>query len=253
MKKRLLLLSLVVLSIVAHASVTMPIRGTVIPASDSRIQYIGRINFNNPESPQFTYPGIQINARFEGTSIRMIAKPESGYFMATIDDCEAFKVAFSISGVSLELIEQYAPEMLDLLGRLAATGCVEFLAEPYSHGLSSLGNVDNFIAETKRQAKKIKQLFGQSPKVFRNSSLIYDDEIGAMVADMGFKGVMVEGAKHILGWKSPHYIYSCAQDARLSLILRDYKLSDDIGLRLWQTSGSVGFLLYQKERTWSAS
>ena len=95
MKKRLLLLSLVVLSIVAHASVTMPIRGTVIPASDSRIQYIGRINFNNPESPQFTYPGIQINARFEGTSIRMIAKPESGYFMATIDDCEAFKVAFT--------------------------------------------------------------------------------------------------------------------------------------------------------------
>ena len=166
---------------------------------------------------------------------------------------KAFKVAFSISGVSLELIEQYAPEMLDLLGRLAATGCVEFLAEPYSHGLSSLGNVDNFIAETKRQAKKIKQLFGQSPKVFRNSSLIYDDEIGAMVADMGFKGIMVEGAKHILGWKSPHYIYSCAQDARLSLILRDYKLSDDIGLRFNDASWSEYPLMADKWLSWVAA
>ena len=166
---------------------------------------------------------------------------------------KAFKVAFSISGVSLELIEQYAPEMLDLLGRLAASGCVEFLAEPYSHGLSSLGNVDNFIAETKRQAKKIKQLFGQSPKVFRNSSLIYDDEIGALVADMGFKGMMVEGAKHILGWKSPHYIYSCAQDARLSLILRDYKLSDDIGLRFNDASWSEYPLMADKWLSWVAA
>lgn len=165
---------------------------------------------------------------------------------------KAFKVAFSISGVSLELIEQYAPEMLDLLGRLAATGCVEFLAEPYSHGLSSLGNVDNFISETKRQAKKIKQLFGQNPKVFRNSSLIYDDEIGALVADMGFKGMMVEGAKHILGWKSPHYIYSCAQDARLSLILRDYKLSDDIGLRFNDASWSEYPLMADKWLSWVA-
>ena len=166
---------------------------------------------------------------------------------------KAFKVAFSISGVSLELIEQYAPEMLDLLGRLAASGCVEFLAEPYSHGLSSLGNVDNFIAETKRQAKKIKQIFGQSPKVFRNSSLIYDDEIGALVADMGFKGMMVEGAKHILGWKSPHYIYSCAQDARLSLILRDYKLSDDIGLRFNDASWSEYPLMADKWLSWVAA
>lgn len=166
---------------------------------------------------------------------------------------KAFKVAFSISGVSLELIEQYAPEMLDLLGQLAVSGCVEFLAEPYSHGLSSLGNTENFIAETKRQAKKIKQLFGQNPKVFRNSSLIYNDEIGATVADMGFKGMMVEGAKHILGWKSPHYIYSCAQDSRLSLIMRDYKLSDDIGLRFNDASWSEYPLMADKWLSWVAA
>ena len=166
---------------------------------------------------------------------------------------KAFKVAFSISGVSLELIEQYAPEVLELLGQLVATGCVEFLAEPYSHGLSSLGNTENFVSETKRQAKKIKQMFGQNPKVFRNSSLIYNDEIGATVADMGFKGMMVEGAKHILGWKSPHYIYSCAEDSRLSLILRDYKLSDDIGLRFNDASWSEYPLMADKWLSWVAS
>ena len=149
-----------------------------------------------------------------------------------------FRVAFSVSGVFLEQLEQYAPEVIDLLQQLAETGCVEFLAEPYSHGLSSLVNTECFVSETKRQMRKMKELFGHTPKVLRNSSLIYDDEIGAIAAGMGFKGMMVEGAKHILGWKSPHYVYSCAQDSRLSLLMRDYKLSDDISLRFSDTSWS---------------
>ena len=164
-----------------------------------------------------------------------------------------FRVAFSISGVSLELLEQYAPEVLDILQQLNETGCVEFLAEPYSHGLSSLGSEENFRAELKRQAKRIKQLFGQNPKVVRNSSLIYNDEIGSVVSEMGFKGMMVEGAKHILGWKSPHYVYSCAQDARLSLLLRDYKLSDDISLRFSNTSWSEFPLMADKYIGWIKS
>lgn len=163
-----------------------------------------------------------------------------------------FKVAFSISGVALESLEQYAPEVVELLQDLSKTGSVEFLAEPYSHGLSSLGSADNFIAETKRQAKKMKELFGQTPKVFRNSSLIYNDEIGAVIAQMGFKGVMVEGAKHILGWKSPHYVYSCADDNRLSLLLRDYKLSDDISLRFGNTSWNEYPLMADKYVGWIA-
>ena len=168
----------------------------------------------------------------------------------TLQYGKAFKVAFSISGVSLEQLEQYAPEVLDVLQQLNETGCVEFLAEPYSHGLSSLGNVENFQAELKRQAKKIKQLFGQMPKVVRNSSLIYNDEIGSVVSEMGFKGMMVEGAKHILGWKSPHYVYSCAQDARLSLLLRDYKLSDDISLRFNDASWPEYPLMADKYIGW---
>ncbi|MCD7722148.1 MAG: alpha-amylase, partial [Prevotellaceae bacterium] len=147
-----------------------------------------------------------------------------------------FKVAFSLSGVAMELLETYAPEVIDLLGQLNDTGCVEFLAEPYSHGLSSLANEDVFIEETKRQAAKIKQVFGKAPKVLRNSSLIYNDDIGALAGRMGFKGMIAEGAKHILGWKSPHFVYSCPLDPSVKLLLRDYVLSDDISLRFNDSS-----------------
>ena len=149
---------------------------------------------------------------------------------------KAFKVAFSISGCALELLEQYAPEVIELLQELNETGCVEFLAEPYSHGLSSLANEDVFRDEVARQAKKMKELFGKKPTVLRNSSLIYSDDIGGLVADMGYKGMIAEGAKHILGWKSPHFVYSCAHNPNLKLLLRDYKLSDDISLRFNDSS-----------------
>ncbi|MCD8030605.1 MAG: alpha-amylase [Bacteroides sp.] len=142
-----------------------------------------------------------------------------------------FKVALSISGVALEQLEIHAPVVIDLLHQLNDTGCCEFLAEPYSHGLSSLANEDCFREEVMRQSEKMKQLFGKAPKVFRNSSLIYSDDIGAQVAAMGFKGMLTEGAKAVLGWKSPHYVYHCNQAPHLKLLLRDYKLSDDIGLR----------------------
>ena len=143
----------------------------------------------------------------------------------------AFKVALSISGVALEQLEIHAPAVIDLLHQLNDTGCCEFLAEPYSHGLSSLANEDCFREEVKRQAAKMKQVFGKAPKVFRNSSLIYSDEIGAVVAEMGFKGVLTEGAKHVLGWKSPHYLYHSNMNPNLKLLLRDFRLSDDISLR----------------------
>ena len=139
-----------------------------------------------------------------------------------------FKVAFSLSGVGLEQLEFHAPQVIDLLQEINATGQVEFLCEPYSHGLASLANEESFRLETERMSKKIKELFGKTPKVFRNSSLIYNDEIGAQVAAMGFKGILTEGAKQVLGWKSPHYIYHCALDPRLKILMRDINLSEDI-------------------------
>ncbi len=142
-----------------------------------------------------------------------------------------FKVAFSLSGVGMEQLEFHAPQVLEKLQELNETGCVEFLAEPYSHGLSSLVNEEAFSADVQKQVRKIKEFFGQEPKVLRNSSLIYSDDIGLQASQMGFKGMLTEGAKHVLGWKSPHYVYNCAMAPNLKLLLRDVTLSDDISLR----------------------
>ncbi len=142
-----------------------------------------------------------------------------------------FKVAFSLSGVGIEQLEMHAPQVLEKLQELNKTGCVEFLAEPYSHGLSSLANEESFKADVQKQVKKIKEYFGQTPKVLRNSSLIYSDDIGLQASQMGFKGMLTEGAKHVLGWKSPHYVYNCALAPNLKLLLRDISKSDDISLR----------------------
>ena len=143
----------------------------------------------------------------------------------------AFKVAFSLSGVGMEQLEMHAPQVLEKLQELNATGCVEFLAEPYSHGLSSLANEECFAADVRKQCEKVEEYFGKKPTVLRNSSLIYSDDIGAQVAAMGFKGMLTEGAKHVLGWKSPHYVYHCNLAPNLKLLLRDVDFSDDISLR----------------------
>ena len=142
-----------------------------------------------------------------------------------------FKVAFSLSGTGIEQLEMHAPQVLEKLQELNNTGQVEFLAEPYSHGLAALANEASFERDVRKQCVKIKEYFGQEPQVLRNSSLIYSDDIGAQAAAMGFKGMLTEGAKHVLGWKSPHYVYNCAIAPNLKLLLRDVTLSDDISLR----------------------
>lgn len=147
----------------------------------------------------------------------------------------AFKVAFSLSGVGIEQLEIHAPQVLEKLQELNQTGCVEFLAEPYSHGLASLANEESFAKEVKRQAQKMKEYFGQEPKVLRNSSLIYSDDIGLQASQMGFKGMLTEGARHVLGWKSPNYVYNCALAPNLKLLLRNVNFSDDISLRFSNT------------------
>ncbi len=144
---------------------------------------------------------------------------------------KSFKVAFSISGTALEQLEQYVPEFIDSMKELAATGCVEFLSETYAHSLTSLEDPDEFAEQVKAHDKKIYELFGQHPKVFRNTELIYDDDISAMVQSLGFKAAITDGAKHILGWKSPNYVYSSAMAPKLKLLLKNSKLSDDISFR----------------------
>ena len=163
-----------------------------------------------------------------------------------------FKCAISLSGCAIEQLENHAPQVIELLQKLNDTGCVEFLAEPYSHGFSSLANPECFKEEVTRLCKKVKSLFGQQPKIFRNSCLIYSDEIGELVASMGFKGMLAEGAKQVLGWKSPHFVYNCNRNPKLKLLLRDYSLSEDISYRFNDSSWNEYPLFADRYADWIA-
>lgn len=139
-----------------------------------------------------------------------------------------FKCAISISGTAIEQLQLAAPEFIELLKKLAQTGKIEFLSETYTHSLASLQDPEEFIRQVKAHDDVIKELFGLQPTVFQNTELIYDDDISALVASMGFKGMITEGAKHILGWKSPDFVYKSAVAPDLSLLIVNRKLSDDI-------------------------
>ena len=147
-----------------------------------------------------------------------------------------FKIAYSISGIAIEQFILYAPDVLDSFKKLAATGQVEFLSETYAHSLSSLKGKVEFERQVNAHRELIKTHFGQEPSVFRNTELVYSDEIGSMVADMGYKAMLTEGAKHVLGWKSPNFLYCNAINPKLKLLLKNFKLSDDIAFRFSDTS-----------------
>ncbi len=165
----------------------------------------------------------------------------------------AFKCTFSITGSAVEQFKAYAPEVLDSFKRLAATGCVEFLAETYSHSLSSLYSIEEFKHEVKLHSQMLKEEFGVKPTAFRNTELIYSDDIAKAVEQMGFKTMLAEGARHILGWKSPNFVYSDAVDNKLRLMLRNYKLSDDIAFRFSNEGWDEWPLTADKYAGWVAS
>jgi len=142
-----------------------------------------------------------------------------------------FRCAFTISGVTLDQLEHYAPEVIDSFKDLAKTGCIEFMAEPYAHSLSSVFDATEFERQLKLHADKIETLFGKRPSSLFNAELIYSDEIGEIASKMGFKTMLIDEAKHILGWKSPNYVYSHSYLPKLKLLVRNHKLSDDIAFR----------------------
>ena len=162
-----------------------------------------------------------------------------------------FKVAFSISGSAIDQLEMHTPEVIRSFQELAQTGQVEFLAETYSHSLASLSeDTDEFELQVKRHSTAIKELFGKKPVTFRNTSLIYSDKIGKRVADLGFKTMLTDGAKHVLGWKSPNFVYKNALDENLNLLLKNSKLSDDIAIRFSDKNWSEYPLTSEKYVNW---
>ncbi|WP_313381604.1 glycoside hydrolase family 57 protein [Proteiniphilum saccharofermentans] len=164
-----------------------------------------------------------------------------------------FKVAFSISGVALEQLEVYAPEVIDGFRELTKTGSVEFLTETYAHSLASLYDPEEFRNQVRHHSERIEMLFGQKPTVLRNTELIYSDEIAEMVYDMGYTKMITEGAKHILGWKSPNYVYQAASQPKLKLLLKNSRFSDDIAYRFSNYSWNEYPLTAEKFISWIAS
>ena len=162
----------------------------------------------------------------------------------------SFKISYSISGTAIEQLQKYAPEVIDSFRQLAKTGCVEFLAETYSHSLASVRNKDVFFQQIDQHVNLIESLFGQRPVTFRNTELIYSDGIGEMVAEKGFTTMMTEGAKNILGWKSPNYMYCNAVNPKLKLLLRNFRLSDDLAFRFSNQSWSEWPLTTEKFAGW---
>lgn len=164
-----------------------------------------------------------------------------------------FKFAISVSGVALDQMEVYAPEVIDGLKELSRTGAVEFLAETYSHSLSSMIDPVEFKNQVKLQTEKIKLLFNQEPKVLRNTEMIYSDSIAEMALEMGYKKMISEGAKHILSWRSPNFVYQSENQPELKLLLRNPQFSDDLSVRFTDYSWKEYPLTAEKYASWIAN
>jgi len=162
-----------------------------------------------------------------------------------------FRIAYSITGVLLEQLQQYCPEVMSTFDALAETGCVEFLAETYYHSLSFLYSRDEFIEQVNKHTETIEYFFGQKPRVFRNTELIYNNQLAALVESMGnFDAIITEGADHILGFRSPNFVYQPKDCSKLKLLLKNYSLSDDIAFRFSNRDWSQWPLTADKFAGW---
>ena len=164
-----------------------------------------------------------------------------------------FKVAFSISGTALDQFEQYAPEVVDSFKALADTGCVEFVAETGPHSLAFLYSRDEFDLQVKEHCARIKRLFGKKPVTFRNTEFFYNNDLPVALEKLGFKVVLAEGADHVLGWRSPNYVYRPVSTPNMSLLLRNISLSADIGLRFSDHGWNQWPLTAEKYADWCHS
>lgn len=158
--------------------------------------------------------------------------PANRLMLKLIDRHEGrFKISYSITGTVLEQLEAYSPEVLSTFQALAQTGCVEFLCESYYHSLAFLYSKTEFAQQVRMHQQRTEELFGQKPKVFRNTELIYNNDLAHFVKEMGFEAVLCEGADHVLGYRSPNFVYQPAGIKGLKMLLKNYRLSDDIAFR----------------------
>ncbi|HYG20781.1 MAG TPA: glycoside hydrolase family 57 protein [Ohtaekwangia sp.] len=175
------------------------------------------------------YFNDELNKQIVTRIARECYLPANALLLRLIKKYPTLKIGFSISGIALDQFEEFAPEVLDSFRQLARTGSVEFLSETYYHSLASMMQGDEFEAQVIKHAERIYELFSVRPTVFCNAELIYNDEIGRRIAMMGFDGIMTEGHEHIV--TTPNRLYEHPDNNNLKILLRNYKLSDDISLR----------------------
>ena len=161
-----------------------------------------------------------------------------------------FKVSLSITGTWLEQAEKWAPELIVQICRMISRGQAEIVGETYYHSLAFFYNLDEFNAQVDQHATKIKELFGVTPQVFRNTELAYNDNLAQWAEEKGYKGILAEGWDKILGWRSPNHIYRPAGCDNLRLLLKNYRLSDDIAFRFSNRSWGQWPLTVPKYQDW---
>lgn len=158
--------------------------------------------------------------------------PANNIMLDAINESDGqFKAAYSLSGTFIDQAEKYDPRLMESFVALSETGCVEFLDETYYHSLSFLKSKDEFLEQVKMHRDKINDIFGQKPQVFRNTELIFNNEIAHDVNELGYEGILAEGADKVLGWQSPNYLFSSSAAPSMKVLLKNYRLSDDIAFR----------------------
>jgi alpha-amylase len=162
--------------------------------------------------------------------------PANSLILDGIDKCKRgykqFKVAYSLSGVFVEQCERWNPDLLESFRQLADSGCVEFLEQTYYHSLASLFGTDRseFVEQVQMHCQLMKDLFNYEPRVIENTECLYNNAIARTVEGLGYEAMCSEGTERILEWRSPNYVYK-AKGSNIRLLLRNYRISDDIGFR----------------------
>ncbi|MEX0909663.1 MAG: glycoside hydrolase family 57 protein [Candidatus Paceibacterota bacterium] len=190
------------------------------------------------------------NARVFEKVARKSYLPTNALLLELLQKHPEFKVSFSITGIFLDQAEEYSPETIESFKRLVETGRVEILAETYHHSLAFLYSQNEFEEQVRLHADKINEHFGVSPTVFRNTEFIYNNDLARAAERMGYRGILTEGADHILGERSPNFVYRPKGTENISLLLKNYKLSDDIAFRFSQREWSEYPLTAEKFGNW---
>jgi alpha-amylase len=209
---------------------------------------------------RYTFFDIGVSDRYfddveNARIVRRVAEkcylPMNALVLHLVEQTEGrFRCAYSVSGTALDQMERWTPETLESFVRLARTGSVEFLAETSHHSLSGLFDLEEFRAQVEGHAQRIERLFGRRPTAFRNTELVVDERIARAAEEMGFRAILGEGADHLLGWRSPHRVYRPEGCERIKILLRSYKLSDDIAFRFSNRGWSEWPLTADKFAHW---